>query len=200
MTCSKKYFHYTPLKNSVPNSNLSENNVLSLSKGTKIIKIKVRPKLIYTVEIMFYTEIAFLKFYPKMFEEHDDKYKKIGIGLSIGESRRLLNTCCKIVYEEMNKTENISFGFIGQCYEKDDRKDRKVTKRFDWYVKQVAIFFSPENYNHIKIEKINFYCIKKKTESKFMAEKFIETLDREGWITDFMTKKVRDEYLLLKEK
>ncbi|PWH86280.1 hypothetical protein [Brumimicrobium oceani] len=76
------------------------------------------------------------------------------MGLSVGNIKRLLNTSCKIILDEIDKSdnENIIYSFFGQWYEKDNDKNRIISKRFSLYRKQVATFFSL----------INFFILKKK--------------------------------------
>jgi hypothetical protein len=194
MTNTLKFFHFSTLRNSLQNQTPTEDFGGPRLLGTKEFKIRVRPKLIYIVQINYYSNIALLKFHPKLFEDHPDKYKRVDVGLTHSEKRGLLNTCCKIVYHELEKNNNFHYGFFGQCYEKDDLKNREVTRRFDWYTKQVTTFFSDENYNHQKISIINFYCISKKKNSKFKANNFLLFLEQENLIIEFMTAKIRREF------
>lgn len=137
-------------------------------KFKKIYKISVRVKLKYHIEIYYYEHFAFVKFYPKVFESYPDKYKKVGMKLTIREKRMLLNTCCDIVYKEIKKTPSIIFAFIAQVYDRDNVLNRLLTVRFSLYKKQVTTFFNSDDYVHFNYEPFNFYCITKIDEFTFI--------------------------------
>ena len=130
-------------------------------KGKKIYKVKVRNKIKYFIELYYYEHFVFVKFYPKLLENDPDKYKKVGVGLTIKEKRKLLMTCCDIVAKEMFRDSDQIFAFVAQIYERDNDKKRLTSKRFQWYVKQVATFFNNVDYEHFVFEPFNFYSLNK---------------------------------------
>lgn len=168
MTEKLKYFGYTPIKNSKIDSRdpLNEGSIVPDRK--KGYKIKVRSKMVYTFELFYFSNFVFVKFHPKIYESDPEKYKRCNIGLGPSEIRTLLNTCSKIVHIEMNKPDNeeVVFAFIGQWYEKDNILKRLSTVRFSIYLKQTALLFYSEEYNHNWFETLNLYCLSKLDEKK----------------------------------
>jgi hypothetical protein len=125
----------------------------------KIYKVAVRRRLVYYVEMDFYEHTVFVKFYPKILEAEPEKFKKVGIGLSTPEIRKLLFTCCKIVFDEMSISPEKVYAFVAQVYAKDNTHKRKKSVRFSVYKKIVTTYFNEEDYIHFNMEAYNFYCI-----------------------------------------
>lgn len=195
-----KYCHYTPLKNSI----LTSNSSLPFQKDSpdriKTFKVKIKRNLIYIVEIYYYNVYAFIKFHPKIHENHPKKYQIVGMELAIGEIKKLLNTSCKIILDQIDKNddEDIVYAFFGQWYDKDNDKRRIISKRFNLYRKQVTTFFSYENFFHAEEEIINFYCISPKTNKNFnkQVKKLKSELANDMCLTElFMTEKAKDDFL-----
>lgn len=190
------YYHYTPQRNSdrkhLPNVSIAKIEPSRI----KEFKVKVRPKIIYCVELFYYDEIIFVKFHPKLFETDSDKYKKVGMGLSTAEIKTFLNTCCKIVAQDFTKnSKSHIYSFIGQWYDKDNIKARLLTKRFSLYKKQVTTYFSAETFMHVTYDLINFYCITSKNNKSLQPQlnKLFETLaSHNSIIEDFMTEKAKE--------
>ena len=193
---SLKFFHYTPITNvQVRKNDPMTSDQFGLERK-KSFKVKVRNRMIYTVDIFYYEDFAFVKFHPNKFEASEDRYKMVGLNLTIEEKRGLLNTCCKIVANEFKKDENKTFAFIGQWYGKDNKKRRKVTIRFSLYKKVVTTFFEPKKYAQISIDSINFFCL------STLSEKRLETniqkltgilYENQDTMLDFMTEATKDE-------
>lgn len=156
-----EYFGYTPQTNATIDRQDPANQYEVIPDKKKGYKIKVRPKLIYKFELFYFGCFVFVKFYPSKLEDAKDKYSKTNIGLKVSETRKLLNTCCKIVHLEMNKEENEDciYGFIGQWYEKDNRLRRLSTIRYSIYLKQTALVFFQDYYHHNWFETLNLYCL-----------------------------------------
>jgi hypothetical protein len=194
-----KYFHFTPLKNSdltgVPYASDSFH-----PKRIKQFKITVRPRLVYIVELFNYDGYAFLKFHPKIHDSNPEKYQITNIGLKFGEIRKLLNTCCKIVLNEIEKEENANtvYSFFGQWYNKDNQLQRLSAKRFSLYEKQVTTFFSNDNFFHFKQKEINLYCLCS-TKNTLFEDQVLQLLDKltvnNDFIAQFMTDKAKELYL-----
>lgn len=195
-----KYFHYTILKN----SNLTGIPYLS---GTfqptrnKQFKISIRKKLVYLIELYEYNEYSFLKFHPQIHQNNPDRYKITTMGLTYGEKRKLLNTCCRIILDEIDKNQKNSqiYSFFGQWYEKDNELERLFAKRFDLYEKQVTTFFSDDNFFHFKQKEINLYCLSTKQNKDFREKVSILlenlTVDND-FVAQFMTEQAKKEYLV----
>ena len=126
-------YHYTQQKNSDYSEGFPYTNQGLKPDKIKSFKVKIRRKLVYIIELYCFGNYAFIKFHPKIYENSNDKYKLVGMDLRIGQIRKLLNTCCKIILREIDKNEDPSlvYGLIGQWYEKDNLQKRIVTKRFD---------------------------------------------------------------------
>jgi hypothetical protein len=195
-----KYFHFTPLKNSdftgVPFALDSFH-----PKRIKQYKITVRPRLVYIVELFDYDSYVFLKFHPKIHESNPERYQITDIGLSFGEIRKLLNTCCRIVLTVIEKQDNIDtiYSFFGQWYDKDNKLQRLTAKRFSLYEKQVSTFFSNENFFHYKREEINLYCLCSIKNKQFenQVHQLLDKLTIDiNFIAQFMTNKAKALYLV----
>jgi hypothetical protein len=132
---------------------------LSVLFAKKIYKINVRPKLVYYIELDYYEHTVFIKFYPKIMESEPDKFKKVGMGLKIAEVRKLLYTCCVLVYEEIQLSPQKVFSFVAQIYDRDNLLKRKKSIRFSVYKKMVTTYFNDQDYIHFNLEAYNFYCI-----------------------------------------
>jgi hypothetical protein len=132
---------------------------LSVLFAKKIYKINVRPKLVYYIELDYYEHTVFIKFYPKIMESEPDKFKKVGIGLKIAEVRKLLYTCCVLIYEEIQMSPQKVFSFVAQIYDRDNLLKRKKSIRFSVYKKMVTTYFNDRDYIHFNLEAYNFYCI-----------------------------------------
>lgn len=132
---------------------------LSVLFAKKIYKINVRPKLVYYIELDYYEHTVFIKFYPKIMESEPDKFKKVGMGLKIAEVRKLLYTCCVLVYEEIQMSPQKVFSFVAQIYDRDNLLKRKKSIRFSVYKKMVTTYFNDRDYIHFNLEAYNFYCI-----------------------------------------
>jgi hypothetical protein len=132
---------------------------LSVLFAKKIYKINVRPKLVYYIELDYYEHTVFIKFYPKIMESEPDKFKKVGMGLKIAEVRKLLYTCCVLIYEEIQMSPQKVFSFVAQIYDRDNLLKRKKSIRFSVYKKMVTTYFNDRDYIHFNLEAYNFYCI-----------------------------------------
>ena len=132
---------------------------LSVLFAKKIYKINVRPKLVYYIELDYYEHTVFIKFYPKIMESEPDKFKKVGMGLKIAEVRKLLYTCCVLVYKEIQMSPQKVFSFVAQIYDRDNLLKRKKSIRFSVYKKMVTTYFNDQDYIHFNLEAYNFYCI-----------------------------------------
>jgi hypothetical protein len=155
-------------------------------------KIKIRNKLVYLIELHYFEKFIFIKFYPKILENSDAKYKSIGMGLKISEIRKLIRTCSDLINRILKSNPLFNFAFFGQVYDKDDEKGRLISKRFELYKKQVATDFYSEKIKHLEFEMLNFYTISLKTEDEFNADisSFIEFVKfNPNKFQSFMTKK-----------
>ncbi|WP_159038412.1 hypothetical protein [Brumimicrobium mesophilum] len=122
------------------------------------------------------------------------------MGLSVGEIKKLLNTSCKIILDEIDKSddENIVYAFFGQWYKKDNEKNRIASKRFNLYRKQVNTFFTLDRFVHSEEEIINFYCISPKQNKRFNDQiiKLRNELANDLSLTElFMTEKAKEDFL-----
>jgi hypothetical protein len=155
--------HYkigTPIYNQRYRQSLEANeDPLSVLFAKKIYKIKVRQKLVYYIELDYYEHTVFIKFYPKIIESEPSKFKKVGIGLKIAEIRKLLYTCCVLVYQEIQMNPQKVFSFVAQIYDRDNLLKRKKSVRFSVYKKMVTTYFNDQDYIHFNLEAYNFYCI-----------------------------------------
>jgi hypothetical protein len=155
--------HYkigTPIYNQRFRQSLEANeDPLSVLFAKKIFKIIVRPKLVYYIELDYYEHTVFIKFYPKIMESEPDKFKKVGMGLKIAEVRKLLYTCCVLVYDEIQMSPQKVFSFVAQIYDRDNLLKRKKSIRFSVYKKIVTTYFNDRDYIHFNLEAYNFYCI-----------------------------------------
>ncbi len=155
-------------------------------------KVKIRSRIVYLIEIHYYERFAFLKFYPKILENSEDKFKQIGLGLKVGEIRKLIRTCSFLINSILEKNNQINFAFFGQVYDKDDEKNRLVSKRFELYKKQVVTDFYSEKIRHLEFEMLNFFTVSLKSEKDFEEdiEHFIEYVKfHQDKFQSFMTKK-----------
>ncbi|MBP5982313.1 MAG: hypothetical protein KA734_01215 [Fluviicola sp.] len=195
-----KYFKYTPLKRSNLRGIPQFNQDYIQPTTVKSYKVAIRNKIKYIVELYYYESIVFLKFHPKVFENHPNKYQLIGMNLRISEKRGLLNTCCKIILDEIDKSndEKAVYCFFGQWYEKDNRLNRMHTKRFELYEKQATTFFSNQNFFHFKQSLINFYAISPIQNNKVsqqINQLFDEMTKKDEIIGQFMTERAKNEFL-----
>jgi hypothetical protein len=155
-------------------------------------KVKIRSRIVYLIEIHYYERFAFLKFYPKILENSEDKFKQIGLGLKVGEIRKLIRTCSFLINSIVEKNNQLNFAFFGQVYDKDDEKNRLVSKRFELYKKQVVTDFYSEKIRHLEFEMLNFFTVSLKSEKDFEEdiEHFIEYVKfHQDKFQSFMTKK-----------
>src|SRR5690554_148826 len=195
-----KYYHYSQQRNSeLRNSSYLSDRGLEPTK-IKSFKIKIRKRIIYTVELFYYEDVVFIKFHPKLYESHPDKYQIIDVGLQLSEIKRLMNTCCKIVLNDLNKDDNsdLIYAFFGQWYFKDNQQKRISSKRFCLYEKQVSTFFSIKEFNHFKQKEINYYSVSLKSNQSFdkQNERVLDLLTRdEELVKLFMTETAVKEYL-----
>lgn len=144
------------------------------------------------IEIHYYERFAFLKFFPKILENSEDKFKQIGLGLKVGEIRKLIRTCSFLINSILEKNNQLNFAFFGQVYDKDDEKNRLVSKRFELYKKQVVTDFYSEKIRHLEFEMLNFFTVSLKSEKDFEEdiEHFIEYVKfHQDKFQSFMTKK-----------
>lgn len=195
-----KYCHYTPIKNSNLSNSIHSPYQKFQPNRIKSFKIKIKQRLVYIVEIYYFKEYAFIKFHPKLHENNINKYQIIDMGMNVENIKKLLNTCCKIILDEIDKSEHADmiYAFFGQWYDKDNLKERLVSKRYNLYKKQVTTFFSVENFSHYYLEIINFYCISPIENRQFIkqVEKLREVLANDLEFTElFMTEKAKDQYL-----
>jgi hypothetical protein len=194
------YFHYSQQKNSDlrnipyligPNFQVDQ---------IKSFKVRIRKRLKYIVELFYYQDFVFVKFHPKLYESNPNKYQLIGLGLTPPEIKGLLNTCCRIVLNDLekNETRDIVYAFFGQWYEKDNVMNRIITKRFSLYEMQVSTFFTRENFKHFKQKEINYYSISPVRNKKFIEqnENMLDYLTaRPELVSLFMTERAKKEYL-----
>jgi hypothetical protein len=155
-------------------------------------KVKIRSRIVYLIEIHYYERFAFLKFFPKILENSEDKFKQIGLGLKVGEIRKLIRTCSFLINSIVEKNNQLNFAFFGQVYDKDDEKNRLVSKRFELYKKQVVTDFYSEKIRHLEFEMLNFFTVSLKSEKDFEEdiEHFIEYVKfHQDKFQSFMTKK-----------
>ena len=151
---------------------LDQNDPINIELYNGVVKIdqykvKIRLRLIYLIEIHYYERFASIKFYPKILENSENKYKQVGIGLKIGEIRRLIRTCSNLIKSLLIQNSNYNFAFFGQVYDKDDVKKRLISRRFELYKKQVTSDFYSEKIKHLEFEMMNFYTVSLKTEIEF---------------------------------
>jgi|GEM_PF-5133937 len=197
---NNKCFNYgSPIYHNLKKSSDPE-DILSLGlKHKKIYKVKIRKKIKYLIEIYYYENIAFVKFYPKLHENNPDKYKMVGMNLTFPEKRMLLNTCCDIVSKEIEKSPEIIYSFIAQVYDRDNEKEREMSIRFSVYRKVVTTLFKTSLYDHFNIEEINFYCISKKENKKFNHNlgEFLSAAmaSKENIVFEFMTNRTRCQFI-----
>lgn len=195
-----EYYSYTPQTNKKIDHQDPANQSEVIPDKKKGYKIKVRPKLIYKFELFYYNQFVFVKFYPSKLEESADKYCMSDIGLKISETRKLLNTCCKIVQLEMNKKENeyCIYAFIGQWYEKDNRLKRLFTVRYSIYLKQTALVFFQDYYHHNWFEILNLYCLSKvayDTHEKRVHELLHFLASRPNLLMSFLTETAKERLI-----
>jgi hypothetical protein len=81
------------------------------------------------------------------------------MGLKIAEVRKLLYTCCVLVYKEIQMSPQKVFSFVAQIYDRDNLLKRKKSIRFSVYKKMVTTYFNDRDYIHFNLEAYNFYCI-----------------------------------------
>ena len=194
-----KSFRYTLLKNANL-SGIPYTIDFFEATGIKQYKISIRKKLVYIVELYDYKGFVFLKFHPKIHELNPDRYQITTMGLTHSEKRKLLNTCCLIVLDEIDKQlkDDIIYAFFGQWYDKDNQQNRLFAKRFNLYEKQVTTFFSIEHFKHFKFEPINLYCLSTIQNNEFesLILDLLQTLsENQDFVAQFMTKRAIDEYL-----
>lgn len=194
-----KSFRYTLLKNANL-TGITYTIDYFEATGIKQYKISIRKKLVYIVELYDYNGFVFLKFHPKIHELNPDRYQITRMGLTHSEKRKLLNTCCLIVLDEIDKQpkEDIIYAFFGQWYDKDNQQNRLFAKRFNLYEKQVTTFFSIEQFKHFKFDPINLYCLSTIQNNKFksLILDLLQTLsENQDFVARFMTKRAVDEYL-----
>ncbi len=154
--------------------------------------------MIYLIELFYYEELTFIKFYPKIHENNPNRYKVCDIGLSNSEKRKLLNTCCSIVHDEIEKDKERLFAFVAQIYDRDNEKKREISVRFSIYRKQVTTFFKLENYSHLMIKDFNFYCMAKASNKSFSKkiEAFItKAKKQESLVMEFITDRGRENII-----
>ncbi len=168
-----QYTHYkigSPIYNQRFHRSLEANkDPLSVLFAKKIYKINVRHKLVYYIDLDFYEHTVFIKFYPKIMESEPDKFKKVGMGLKIAEVRRLLYTCCVLVFQEIQMNPEKVFSFVAQIYNRDNLLRRKKSVRFSVYKKMVTTYFNDQDYIHFNLEAYNFYCISRiENSAKFL--------------------------------
>lgn len=195
-----KYFHYTPQKNSSYSRGFPYTDQGMSPDKIKSFKVKIDKKLKYIIELYYFEEFVFIKFHPKIYEGSKEKYKLVGMNLKIGDIRRLLNTCCKIVLQEMDKCDDpeMIYGLIGQWYKKDNKFNRLVTRRFDIYRKQATTYFSFENFIHYEEQVLNLYCIcsNKNRKYKKQLKKLVDKIAMDKLLREeFMTERAKELYL-----
>lgn len=165
----------------------------------KLYKFKVQKRKVYHIELMYIKNFIFIKFYPSKFQNDPNKFKYVGMKLSISEIRGIFNTCSALVKEEMDRHgKEYNYAFIGQPYEKDDEKGRKSSKRFMTYTKQTTTDFFSDHIHHYRNDEFNFYAISKKEITSFQNDlmSILNFLGENSKIIESIcTRKVYDEWI-----
>src|SRR5690554_8211649 len=82
-----KYYHYSQQRNSdLRNSSYLSDRGLEPTK-IKSFKIKIRKRIIYTVDLFCYDDVVIIKFHPKLCESHPGKYRIIDVGMLLSETK-----------------------------------------------------------------------------------------------------------------
>ncbi len=173
--------------------------ILGLSSKC-IYKVKIRNKIVYHIELYFYKDFGFIKFYPKKFENDPNRYKRVGIGLTLIEKRSLFMTCCEIVSKYSEKNPDLIYAFVAQVYDRDNDLDRLISIRYSIYKKLVTTYFSSDEYLHFSMDHFNFYAISKMSESDFIKklQALIDKVEQdEDFCFQFMTQKQQQELIKL---
>jgi hypothetical protein len=163
----------------------------------KMYKFKVQNKKVYHIELMYIKNFVFIKFYPSKYKNDPNKFKHVGMKLSISEIRGIFNTCSALVKEEIDRYgAEYNYAFIGQPYDKDDEKGRKSSKRYMTYTKQTTTDFFSDNILHFSDDELNFYAISRKEKNNFQNDlmSILNFLGENSKIIESIcTRKVYDE-------
>lgn len=104
----------------------------------------VKSNLTYIVRVEVYKyHIYAVKFYLKNMRHSKNKYR---IATNTFEPRRIINTCINIMLSIYETDPMASFGFIGANGMDEDMT--YCTKRFRFYSRIVATYFSDEKFYH----------------------------------------------------
>ena len=102
-----------------------------------------KSNLWYIVRVECYEcHIYGVKFYQKNHRLSKDKYRLMS---NTFEPRRIINTCINIMLEIYKNDPKASFGFIGS---NSINESIKYTKRFRFYSRIAATYFSNETFTH----------------------------------------------------
>lgn len=137
----------------------------------KLYKFKIQEKKVYHIELMYIKNFVFIKFYPSILINNQNKFKIVGMNLSLSEIRGVFQTCSDLIKDEFNKNgDKYNYAFIGQPYDKDNLKKRFISKRFMAYTKQVSTNFMSEKILHFQLDEFNFYSISQKNKINFKKD------------------------------
>lgn len=123
-------------------------------------------KYIFRGEV-FEHEVVAIKYYPKRFENSDQKYNRL---TGEGKASRVLGTVIKIMIDIVKeRDENSSLVFVGAALIDEGKK---LTKRFRIYKKLMENFFSPKSFSHhYEINNSIYLMINKKKKDPNILEK-----------------------------
>lgn len=108
------------------------------------------------VEVYMHNMYA-VKFHLK---SHRDSRNKYSIMTGLNEPRAVVNTCVAIMLEIAAIDSHASFGFIGAASESEDEAN---TKRFRFYKRLMATYFSKAEFRHFgDTEKSTYILIRHK--------------------------------------
>mgnify|MGYP000021174237 FL=1 len=103
-----------------------------------------KSNLTYIVRVEVYKyHIYAVKFYLKNMQDSKNKYR---IATNTYEPRRIINTCINIMLSIYEKDPEASFGFIGANGLDED--STYCTKRYRFYSRLMATYFSNEKFYH----------------------------------------------------
>ena len=103
-----------------------------------------KSNLTYIVRVEVYKyHIYAVKFYLKSMQDSKNKYR---IATNTYEPRRIINTCINIMLSIYEKDPEASFSFIGANGMDED--STYCTKRYRFYSRLMATYFSSEKFYH----------------------------------------------------
>ncbi len=114
-----------------------------------------KSNLMYIVRVEVYKyHIYAVKFYLKNMQHSKNKYR---IATNTYEPRRIINTCINIMLSIYEKDHKASFGFIGANGMDED--NTCCTKRYRFYSRIVATYFSTERFYHKENKEKSAYML-----------------------------------------